>query len=190
VARVKTFTNGGSLLPGDLNSIEDDYEFAFSTYKQTLTFGSVALGASTGVSGTVYVLTPAHGGVILAAAGSTPGGYPVYYYDPADWLGNTRTTKLRIRATVNVGGTAPATTVTVGLYQITGLTAGAYTVSAVIAGSTVAFATPGANTQNQNNSGDFTAPSAGQYVLGYTLSAATAAGSSMAISALLQMRQV
>jgi hypothetical protein len=33
MARVKTFTNGGSLLPSDLNAIEDDYEFAFSTYK-------------------------------------------------------------------------------------------------------------------------------------------------------------
>ena len=33
MARFKTFSNGGSVLPGDLNSIEDDHDIAFSSYK-------------------------------------------------------------------------------------------------------------------------------------------------------------
>lgn len=191
MARFKTFTNGGSFLPGDMNSIEDDYEFAFSTYKNFMHCG--ARVDSTGV-------TSAATWLVSGAATQGTTGYPVissggnahwavFYLDPADLLANTRTSKLRLRASMITNANAPAINYVFGMYQAT--TGGATpTLSAVLTGSTVAMNAPAATSLIQGNSGAFNAPSAGFFVLGFTTSAAVPAGSGQAIGITLQVAQV
>jgi hypothetical protein len=191
VARVKTFTNGGSLLPGDLNSMEDDYEFAFSTYKDLLERG----GASAAAPAAATLVLPDSGGTTLAAVPVNLDDF-AFYFDPADRTANTRVNKLRVRAQVFTNAVAPATNWTVGLYPIatyggaSGAAATAATLGTVVAGSTVAVNAPGATSQNQGNSGDFTSPAAGYYVFAVVNSGAAAAGSLVTVRAVLQARQV
>lgn len=191
MARVKTFVNGGSLLPGDLNSIEDDYEFAFSSYHGLVGIAGSARFDSTSAGTFLLLPGPNLGGV--PASGNTAGLCAVYF-DPADFTANTRVNKLRIRASALVNNVAPAVTFTVGLYPITSPAGAAgslsVTLGGVVAGSTVAFASPAVNSPNQLNSGDFTAPAAGYYALGVVVSGAAAASSGVGISARVQMRQV
>lgn len=193
MARLKTFADGGSLLSGDMNNIEDDYEYAFSTYKVVMRRN----GAFPAASSTSQILAT---NAVLATAGTMTAalGDTVHYMDPA-WFNvttpNTRTTKFNVRAFCMIGGTAPATTLTVGYYPVTFNAAGAaafntVTLGTVTSGSTVAFASPGTNTQNQGSSGDFTAPAAGWYALGVASSGSTAASSISTIFAFLEMRQV
>lgn len=186
MGRVKTFTNGGSLLPGDLNSIEDDYEFAFSTYKSLYTVQANLNGGAT--AGT-YLLHPRSG---ISASNDAAGSL---YLDPADYLANTRTTKLRVVVSAQVNSTGPAQTLTVGLYPITSPTGGSsgvvgVTLGTVTSGSTVAFASPSANSQNHGNSGDFTFPAAGYYGIAVVVGGTTGANSGVALEADLQLRQV
>jgi hypothetical protein len=111
------------------------------------------------------------------------------YLASADYAVAGLTTKLRLRAQAAIGTVAPAQTLTFGLYEITGVTAGNYVVSgSAAAGSTVAFASPSANTLNQGNSGDFTFPTDGYYVLGVAVSGAPSARTHVAAE--LQTRNV
>lgn len=192
MARVKTFTNGGSLLPGDLNSMEDDYEFAFSTYKDLVRRG----GTASAPAAATYVLLyeGVTGGPLVVPARSDQAG-PIYI-DPTDYTANTRSNKLRVRAGVINDAVAPAVNFTIGLYPVatwggaSGSVPTVATLGAVVAGSTVAINTPAAAGPTIGNSGDFTAPAAGWYVLGVVVSGAAAAGSDMTFAATLQCRQV
>lgn len=105
----------------------------------------------------------------------------------ADYAVSGKTTKLRVKANLYVAG-APAVTITVGLYP---LPAGAnLTINAatVVSGSTVAFASPSANTTPGANSGDFNLPADGLYVLGYTVSGTP--GAAVILHAAVQRRNV
>lgn len=198
MARVKTFTNGGSLLPGDLNAIEDDFEFAFSTYKTiTQRGGRIASAAAAGT----YLLRY-HGvgaNAALGDAGVVPAAdlAPMFYLDPADWLANTRVSKLRVRGAVITNAVAPAANFTFGLYPVATWGGGASTypfintIGAVVAGSPpAAIAAPALSTQTVVTGADFTFPGAGWYVLAVVTSAGTAATSVEACYADLQLRQV
>lgn len=191
MARLKTFADLGAATPTDLNNMEDDYEFAFAVYK-TFIRRNGAFPAASAVSQLLGVSSVlATGGTLTAALGET-----IFYFDPADWTvgsPNARTTQMRLRAECMIGGTAPAVTLTAGLYPVTFNTAGAAafntaTLGTVVAGSTVAFASPGANTRTQSVSTVFTAPAAGWYAIGVAASAATAASSVSVIYAMLQQR--
>ena len=192
MARVKTFVNGGSLLPGDLNSMEDDYEFAFSTYKELRTGSGTA---SAPAAGTYVIPTDASSGGPGIAAVPVVATY-AFYFDPADRTANTRTTQYRLRAQVITNAVAPATNWTIGLYPVatwggaSGSAPTVLTLGTVVTGSTVAVNAPAATTASQGNSGDFTAPAAGWYVFGVVNSGAAAAGSSLVVTAALQARQV
>jgi hypothetical protein len=194
MARVKTFVNGGSLLPGDLNSIQDDYETAFSTYKSG-TIERFASSAAAPVAGT-YVLHGGTGAGQLAVVPVTLANYRPFYIDPADFTAGSRTNKLRLRAQLFTNAVAPATNWTVGLYPVAtyGGASGAEptiaTLGAVVAGSTIAFNAPGVTSQSQGNSGDFTAPAAGYYVFAVVNSGAAAAGAVVGVRSVLQVRQV
>ena len=178
--------------PWDAVSAGDESyaEPAFSTYKTLAEKTGAIAGAATGVCllGTT--------GTFLA--NPVPVGWTgtVFYFDPADFTAATRATKYRVRAQAATNAVAPAATITFGLYPVatTGGASGAHaevaSLGAVVTGSTVAFASPGATTQSQGNSGDFTAPTAGFYVLAASLSTATAGTSRVALRAELQMRQV
>lgn len=195
MARVKTFTNGGSLLPGDLNSIEDDFEFAFSTYKPV---GYTARGGlmGNGQAANTFVLGPADTSALVSPLPVNVHSQYAFYLDATDFTANTRANKLRVRAQLISAGAPGAITVTFGLYPVSTFgTTGApgeptiTALGAVVGGSTVAFATPGANTQLQGNSGDFSAPSPGWFVLAAVTSGAWAAQFSVA-RAEVQLRQV
>lgn len=188
MGRVKTFTNGGSLLPGDLNSIQDDYELAFSGYKH------LATGAGSGnFSGTAAFLLWFNGPSLVATASS---GAAALYLDPADFAAGSRAVKYRVKATVITNAVAPANTTTVGLYPVAtwGGASGAApfvnTVGAVVAGSTAAVATPALSTRTEADSGDFAAPAAGYYVLGFASSGSLAAFSFVQVKSTLFVRQV
>jgi hypothetical protein len=190
MGRVKTFTAGGSLLPGDLNNMEDDYEFAFSTYRTLARGWCATLAGSAGIN---TYLVPLAGGTPTVAPQNYAGFG--FYFDPADWTANTRVNKLRLRAQLLTNTVAPATNVTVGLYPIAtyGGTSGNQptiaSLGAVVASSTVTFATPGASSQNQGNSGDFTAPTAGFYVLAFATNNVSAVNSVYSVTVELQRRQ-
>jgi hypothetical protein len=191
VARFKTFFNGAALLPGDLNAIEDDYEFTFSTYKDIIE--RMGAGVTSPAAGTYLMATS--GGGTLTPVPNAAQGY-VFYFDPADRTANTRGNKYRVRGQVIVNAVAPTTNWTIGLYPVatwggaSGSSPTVATLGTVVAGSTIAFNAPAANSQNQGNSGDFTAPAAGYYVLAVVNSGAAAVGSFVSVFATLQFRQV
>lgn len=193
MSRVKTFTNGGSLLPGDLNSIEDDYEFAFSTYRSASP-GAWALGLFVGTAAGTYIIGPET--TPVAGAGRTDLVNP-QYLDPADYTAGGRTTKYRLRAWVQTNAVAPGCSFTVGLYPVatwggvSGGTPNVATLGAVTAGSTVLFTTPALSSQIVSTSGDFTAPAAGWFVFGVSQTGGSvAANAELDIKAALQVRQV
>lgn len=197
MARVKTFANSGSLLPSDLNLIQDDYELAFSTWK-TIAEGR---GADNGSGTGTYLLhrdsNNGSDGSLQAAGGAGAQVHDVAsYFNFDDFDAGTRAVKLRLRAQLAVNAVAPGNTYTFGLYPVTtfGGTSGnksiVTVIGALVAGSNVAFATPGASAAQQSVSAEFTAPANGWYVLGLAVSAPAAANSWVAFLAQLQMRQV
>lgn len=200
MARVKTFVNGGTVLPSDLNAAEDDYEVAFGTYK-SLREVSIRLDAPT--SGT-YVFVPGYTG-----AGATPasaqGALAVHWLDPARYWSiattstvNPRTVYYNLGISVVTNNTAVGTvTFTSGLYAVTGTTgagaaqAGVTLNASPVTGSTVVVTNPAASSPiNGAWSGDFAAPAAGQYAIAVVVSSNAAANSSIALVAALTMRQV
>lgn len=195
MARVKTFVDGGSITPGDLDLIQDDYETAFSIYKllrvQAATVGSAGafplgtyLFSDDGVSGTAT--TP--------VGASTIGR--LMYLDPADHFASPRSLKLRVRVSYVVNAVAPATTLTIGLYPVASYSGTASnppavaSIGSVVAGSTASIATPAANASGSVVGSDFTLASAGVYCLGVAIPAPFATGAVLTVSAALQLRQV
>lgn len=134
-------------------------------------------------------------GNVISNASNSATSPVLVYLDPADWEVNAKAVKYRVRAQVYTNATAPAVTLTFGLYPVSTV-AGAVggitvTLGTVTSGSTVAIATPSASTKNQGNSGDFTAPAAGHYALGVVTSGgSTAASSWTVISAQLQQHAI
>lgn len=193
MARFKTFTNGGSILPGDINAIEDDYESAFSSYRDVTLVISRAVAPITIAS--TWMLLP--GNTQFIVPGDTAAiAYGAVRLDPADYAASPRTTKYRLRAGCFVNAVAPAITFTLGLYPVAtwGGASGAapivQTLGAVVSGSTVAFATPPVG-ESHATGADFTAPAAGWYVVAAALSgSAMTANSQAAFSVALQRRNV
>jgi hypothetical protein len=127
--------------------------------------------------------------------GPTIHGGGILYLDPADYAVAGKTTKYRLRAMLGTNATAPTSTFTFGLYPVTAIAGGAgvvvFTLGAVTSGSTVAFVAPGASSLNQNNSGDFTAPSDGYYVAGVAITVANmVANSAITYGVHVQRRNV
>lgn len=104
----------------------------------------------------------------------------VYFYlDPANYALSGRTAKLRVYVVHDTNSQAMGMTITYGLYPITVTRGGAGAVNipnlgagVAVTGSTVPFASIAANTTATANSGDFTCPTAGIYVLVGNCSAA------------------
>lgn len=97
-------------------------------------------------------------------------------------------TPLRLKVQQTTGNTAPAQTLTVGLYPVTAVAGGSYTIGSVVSGSTVAFTTTAANTIVRSISGAVTIATAGLYAVGVASSGSTAASSGHNISFQLQIR--
>jgi hypothetical protein len=192
MSKLKTFLNGGTLLPGDLNNMEEDYEGAFG-FKKHLLAASTRLDAPG--AGT-FLLGAASTGAGVAATGATA-ALSAFYLNPADYEEssvNKRTVKLNVQATFLTNAVAPAVSFTVGLYPVTGV-AGAenavsVTLGSVVSGSTAVATTPPKELGQEFSSGLFTCPTAGFYALAVLVSGTAAAKSSTAVRANLQMAQI
>lgn len=125
---------------------------------------------TSGASATTYLLgyglsdQTAVGANIAAASNSM-----IYYFHNPHYTVDGLTTKMMLRATISVAGTAPAQTITVGLYPAT-ISGGNIVPGTVTSGSTATLTTPGSNAFTSAVSSTFTAPSNGVYIIGYTLS--------------------
>lgn len=183
--------NGDNQMRGLADTTEAALANVVGHYKE-LRAADALLQAATISSTGVRVLgdlTATNVGYIQIASSAT--GYAAaFYLDPADYTVGTRTTKYRLRVAYSTNGTQSGQTTTFGLYPVSSISGGIVTLGAVTAGSTVAFANPAINTLGQGNSGDFTAPTAGYYALGFAAGAAWTAAAEAAVSVRLQMRQV
>lgn len=122
---------------------------------------------------------------------NTPPPSLVRFVD-TDYAVPNLTTKLNIRSSVSVNGTAPGITFNVKLYPVTvsGLDFLALTLGTAIAGSTSTHTTPGANAHDLATSGDFTIPANGVYILGVGTTAPLADQSAVMVSASVRYRNV
>lgn len=174
MARVKTFTDGGDLFVGDLNSIEDDYELAFSRWRTVASRSGwldvSSAGGYIGDCSSPIMLLPG-----LGAADLAPG---VVYLDPAEFTAGTRVAKLRWRILTVVGGTAVGHDIGVNLFPVatwtnqasTGVGSPANqptpaTLGAAVTGASLTVTSPGANTRTVSPGSAFTCPAAGFYVI-------------------------
>lgn len=172
-----------------VTDLETNTEYAFSAWKHIAAERADSVPAAR-ASGT-YILFE-QGGIALNAAGSAFGAF---YLDPADYGAGSRTIKVRIRLTWQVGGVGPGTTITVNLAPVSTWTTAGSNVRAGIAtvGTTVVTAntaSPAANTQGHSESSTATLASAGWYVLSEVLSGNVAANSQTEIRVQLQCQQV
>lgn len=202
MARVKTYGNGpgaGTFLPSQLNTIQDDYEKSFSTYK-TLVERIGNTSGTGGAPGGIYLL-PA-GGTIVAASGAgspwTSGYVQTFYFDPADLdvgAPNARATKLRLRAAVLTNGslTHAAASFTIGLYPVSAVTGTVGDIGLTVTtpvGTAGVLAPQPTGARAVQLGADFAAPAAGHYVLGFLLANTTGPNSAFQVQASLQARQV
>ena len=174
--------NNDDALVTEFDARDDNY--------QTILSGSGNYPAST--SGTRYFTAVGNltDGPKLTGSAQTGVGLALIYFDDADYTIASKTQKLRIRAQQATIGTGPGTTLTVGLYGVTAISGGVFTVATVTTGSTVAFASTAANTLAQANSGDFTIPADGYYIVGVANSGTTAGSSAHDLHFQLQTRWV
>lgn len=146
---------------------------------------------ATSASGTKYFAvtstTDVASGVMNPGANSAHAGMYGFSIVAADHVLGSLTTKLRLRTVFQAQNTAPAVTITVGLYPVA-IGTSILTLGTVISGSTVSFASPAANTLTTSDSTDFTIPTDGYYAVGYIVSGTPAAGASFQYQ--LQVRNV
>lgn len=112
MTRAVTFTpSPDTITPGDLNTIQDDYEQIYQNYFSLLggTFLTLQSSAS---PGNEWMLNPDHSNVIAVPTATNlsvnPFGTSMFYWNPEEWkaqAGN-RNLKWRLRSTRIQGGTA------------------------------------------------------------------------------------
>lgn len=144
-----------------------------------LPVGTYMMGASTGATNPI------------PSAQSPTASPKFFYFDDSDYHISGKTLKLRLRAQIATNPTKPLVKFVVGLYPVTSagsVDALTLTLGTVVPGSTIEFNEPAASNITQKEASDFTIPSDGAYMLGYTISGTLTNGSVAAISAQLQVR--
>jgi hypothetical protein len=118
------------------------------------------------------------------------------YLDPADWTAGSRTTQMQLRMRWRTNDVAPGISFTFGLWPVStwanpggGQAAIIASVGAQASGSAVALTTPSASAGGVAVSGAFTAPTAGDYILGVQASGSQALSSVVSLVAQLMYRQ-
>lgn len=195
MARVKTFINGGNVLPSDLDAIEDDYEVAFGTYKHLFEVqGGFAGIANAGTWTLTLAGIGSAGGSLATDVGAHFWLDPAKYWTVASTSGvNPRAVQYNVSVAALTNATSAGTvTFTTGLWAVTGSSGGVATYAgSAVSGSTVAISNPGTNAViPAAYSGDFTAPAAGFYSIRTVQSANTAASSGVLLIARVSMRQI
>ncbi len=134
------------------------------------------------------------GGTTVVASGG--GGIVPHakYLSAADFAIAGRTTKLRVRATVESNATTPAINFTFGLAGPVAVAGGpnatAYSVGTGVSGSAIAINTPPASTVTVGTSADFDVPGAGLYMLYISASATLAVDNMSMMRVELQQRWI
>lgn len=147
--------------------------------------------AATVNAGATYAVADA-AGVTTQANATNPTSI---YIDPDDHALSGSTTKLRLVAACAINDTAPAVTLTLGLYPF-GTPSGAATImnpnyGARVTGTDIAFASPAANSKSaQTYTSEINLPSEGWYGIGLLASGAMAAASVAVITWRLEIRNV
>lgn len=198
MGRIKTFTDGGTLLPGDLNSIQDDYETSFSAWKETGLSAFYSFGSSA-VLGT-YQMFPnstLFGGIGSGLAVASTDGYTcVFHFDSNDYFSSPRTVKMRVRATLLTNGTASGVNFTAKLgFGVNTVGSGAAQSRISPSGGYVSslnslFTTPAANSRLQSVTSEINAISADYCIFACDVSGTMAANSVATIKARIQVRQI
>lgn len=138
-------------------------------------------------SGTKYLLAPNLADTSAAGITANQAGMNmIFNLVAADLAITGLTTKLRVEASVSGAGTAPAVTITTGLYPVT-ISANSYVLGTVVANSGAALASPPSGITSAN-SGDFDLPTDGAYMLGVIVSGTPAAA--FPVHGTLQARNV
>lgn len=180
MGRVKTFINGGSLLPTDLNDIQDDYETAFSTWKQLAWFSGTpeSQGTNSAWGGPYQTAADLWGGATVRALAG-------FYLDPAYFAAGARGAKLRLVFTGwQSSATAPALAYTLALAAVNAADGKVGTTT----GNTAAFTVSATATLYQAVSTEFACPAAGHYCFKLSTTTTTANGVTR-LTAALQLRQ-
>ena len=172
---------------------KDNVEPAFSTYKPVVRARTqwASVAANTFLLQTAETLQN-----IVAGAQAASVHDHQFYLDPADFAAGSRVTKLRLGLTVTPNNIGTGANFTVGLYPVasygglSGTNATVSTLGSVVAGSQALLTSPGAAAATRGVSGDFTCPTAGQYVLAVVTSGTGNANSLASLVAALDMRQV
>ena len=185
-ADIKTFLTGANL---DATNLATSM---FSPYR-TVHAESVICDDSVTTSGTYYANIGSNVYFLKSGTASTwtPALVPL---NSSDYTITGLTPKLRLSVGFAVNATAPACNFTVGLYSITSTTSSGFsfvtTVGSLVTGSSITRNTPSASTVYRDVSSDFSFPTAGNYLLGASISAGVAANSVTNIYYDLQMHWV
>jgi len=154
--------------------------------------GGATVGA--GVTAATYIVWGGGAALATSAAGALAAvntAAAAFRLDPAFWTMTGFVPKVRIHWMCHVGATAPAQTLTCGLYPVTTFTnTGVAVVGTVVSGTTAAFASPAANSHTLTTTTDVNVPSANWYVLGVAVGGTTATSSSVQLVAQVQVRVV
>lgn len=192
-SRTLTIDAATTSLPGSMSAQDKTRLDAHAAFYRCLidSSGHITAAAAAGTYGMPQ-------GQALAISGTgTAYALNALYIAAADYPAiGTLTAKLRIRVMLYCNDVAPGVTFTIGLHPITrpatsgGLGLCIYTIGAAVASSTVAIATPAADSSNVAvTAADIALPADGHYVIGVVTSGgALAASSHVHISAVLQLR--
>jgi hypothetical protein len=139
-----------------------------------------------------YFVAAGNGSLTADAAAVNGAVFGVLHLVAADYDVAGLSEFLSLRAIAIVNATAPAITITAGLYPASAGVGGAdvsgVDLGTVVAGSTAAIASPAALSVGTATSGDFALPADGVYVLGLALSGTPAADSRVSLTIRLRVR--
>lgn len=197
MSRVKTFANSGTLLPDDLNKIEDDYENTFSSYKETGLSGCFSMVGST-LPGTYCLFQgfPSNSGSTGTAISSGVAQQPIFYFNSNNFS-SSRINKIRIKSFVFMNAFTlfdPTTTITTGLYPVSSVAGSSGNSTAsfgpVVSGTTSIFTGINPGIKYLSVTSDITSPSSGYYLLGYNLSKTVPVNTAIGINSRIQIREI
>lgn len=179
MTRFKTFADGGSLTPVDLNGIRDDAESSFLWRKvQSRTgflnqFNPEDVGSMAGKLWTFSLITleaTAIGEELGGSYGGLLNGFGRFYLDRAQYQGRLHRARIRAMVATNTIAVTGDVTFNFGLYPVTYLGGADLEVSitAVPMGGSTATVESAASTIANGISGEFPMPVEGSYMFAMT----------------------
>lgn len=191
--RTKTFLNAGTVTVSDLNNIQDD--IGKHTAYQNLSWKThlMCTASVTDIVGGIpfFLTTTYDNGMPEPTPGFGSGG-ATFYLDPTDWTIGTRTTQMRLRASI-INNAVTTGSITIDMRQIAtwNVNSGVPTTVATFGATTITTSIGGLpiNSRWSQVSAPVTAPAAGYFGIVLTGSAPPA-GNSFTVLVSVQYRQL